>query len=114
MHIYVSIDEILTECPDVWLIYSIVIPKIKAKWNYVAFSMGYKIPAVNAFQKDAHNNSEDACFKFLCDWLETNNGVTPKNWSTLVDRIKAVDSLYTEAENIEKELIKELMKPTNF
>ena len=98
----VFIDDVLTTFPDMWPIISIIIPKIKAKWNYVAFSMGYKHPAVNAFQRDAHNNCEDACYNFLSDWLQTSNGVTPKTWCKLLDRIKAIDCLRAEAEETER------------
>lgn len=107
--ICIYIDDIMTATPDVWLVVSIVIPKIKAKWDHVAFSMGYSISAVKSFRRDAQN-IEEACLNFLGDWLESNNGATPKTWGTLLDRVKAVDSLYAEAENIKTAII---MKLTN-
>ena len=90
--------------PDMWHIISIAIPRIKAKWDYVAYSMGYGIPAVSAFEKDSRD-SEQSCLNLFKDWLCTQNGVTPKTWRTLLDRIKAVDGLQTAAEDIEKEFL---------
>ena len=89
--------------PNMWRIIDIAIPKIKAKWKYVAYSMGYSIPAVSAFEKDSRD-SEQSCLNLFEDWLSTQNGVTPKTWCTLLDRIKAVDGLQTAAEDIEKRI----------
>ena len=90
-----------------WDIISIVIPKIKAKWDYVAYSMKYSITAVNAFEKDS-TDSEQSCLKVFKDWLSTPNGITPKTWLTLLDRIKAVDGLQAEAEDIERKAMAKL------
>ena len=98
-------NDVMDTKPDIWRLISIAIPRIRAKWDYVAYSMGYAIPAVNAFEMDARD-SEQCCLNLLKDWLSTKNGVTPKTWRTLLDRIKAVDGLQTAAEDIEKELVK--------
>ena len=89
--------------PEMWDLISIVIPKIQAKWRYVAYSMRYDRAAIQGFEKDG-SNCEDCCVKLFEDWLESSRGVTPKTWSKLLERIKAVDSLKTASEDIEKEL----------
>ena len=63
--------------PEIWDLIDIVIPKINAKWDYVAYSMKYGIPAVNAFEKDSHD-SKQSCLNLFKDWLSTENGITPK------------------------------------
>ena len=88
-----------------WDIISIVIPRIKAKWDYVAYSMKYSISAVNAFKKDS-SDSGQSCLNVFEDWLSTPNGITPKTWHTLLDRLKAVDGLQAEAEDIERKAMK--------
>ena len=113
-YVCLYIDDVLNRTADIWPIFSIVIPKIKANWNFVAISMGYQLPAVNAFEKDANNNCKVACYNFLSDWLQTNNGITPKSWRTLLNRIKAADCLCTaDLEEMERKITKEVMNPTN-
>ena len=94
-------NDVMDTKPDMWHIIDIAIPRIKAKWNYMAYSMGYGILAVNAFERDSRD-SEQSCLNLFEDWLSTQNGVTPKTWRKLLDRIKAVDGLQTAAEDIEK------------
>ena len=87
--------------PDMWSLIKIVIPKIQAEWEDVAYSMQYDVAAVKAFRKDC-DDCKRCCRKLFEDWLDSSHGVTPKTWSKLIERIKDVDSL--KAEDIEKEL----------
>ena len=103
--LYAATHDLLDKKPDVWNIISIVIPKIKAKWEYVAYSMQYSISAVDAFKKD---DCGESCLNLFKDWLKTPHGITPTTWHTLLNRIKAVDGLQAEAEDIERELIEKL------
>ena len=91
--------------PDMWDLIKIVIPKIKAEWEYVAYSLRYNLDTVKALKRDYHVGT--ACCKELFeDWLSSSHvhGVTPKTWSKLLERIKAVDSLQAASEDIKKEL----------
>ena len=81
----------------------IVIPKIQAEWEDVAYSLEYDVAAVKAFKKDGHDGKK-CCRKLFEDWLDSSHGTTPKTWSKLLERIKEVDSLHTASENIVKEL----------
>ena len=103
----IATHDVLDTEPNMWHIISIVIPRIKAKWEYVAYSMQYSIPAVDEFAKDSHD-SEQNCLNLFKNWLNTPNGVFPKTWCTLLVRIKAVDGLKAEADDIEREIMKEL------
>ena len=89
-----------------WHIIKIVIPKIKSKWEDVAYSMKYDIPAVKGFK----TSDDDArcCKNLFTDWLSTNNGIIPKTWCTLLKRIKDVEDLQVVAEKIEEQILKEL------
>ena len=83
----------------------IVVPRISADWEDVAYALRYEIPAVK-FIKSKHNNDPKKCCKeLLIDWLTTNNGVRPKIWSTLLDKLKKIGELDAAREKIREELI---------
>ena len=87
-----------------WNLIEIVIPKIKAEWENVAYSMGYDIYIVAAIEKESSGSLDECCKKLFKDWLTTNNGCTPKTWQKVIERIKAVNNLAAAAENISLEL----------
>ena len=89
--------------PEMWGLIKIVIPKVKASWDKLAYSMGYSVNAVRGFERDGRN-SDEQCRKFFEDWLTTGRGYTPKTWQTLLDRLKEVDDLTSAVEEIEKKL----------
>jgi len=88
-----------------WILIKIVIPKIKAKWKDVAYSMGYKVHDVDAIATESPHNLKECCQKLLTNWLMTRHGPTPKTWHTLIEHLKQVDELTAAVEEIEKELI---------
>ena len=89
--------------PDMCDLITIVIPKIQAKWEIVAYFLRYDVAAVDAFKKDGHD-SHQCCIKVFEDWLMSSRGVRPKTWSKLLERIKAIASLKAASEEIETEL----------
>ena len=104
-HTYIAATDILTTKPEMWDIIKIVFPEIKAEWQYVAYSMKYAPNEVSAFERDA-KDCKGSCLKLFTDWLTTNNGITPKNWCTLIEQIKEVDGLQQAAEHIEEKVKK--------
>ena len=90
--------------PKMWDIIKIVIPKVKASWEELAYSMGYDVSAVKGFEKDGRNLDEQ-CRKLFEDWLTTGRSCTPKTWQTLLQQIKRVDGLTAAVEEIEKKVI---------
>ena len=87
-----------------WDLIKIVIPKVKASWVELAYSMGYSVSAVSGFDADGRNLHEQ-CRKLFEYWLTTGQGCTPKTWQVLLSHLKQVDELIAAAEEIEKELI---------
>ena len=81
----------------------IVIPKVKAAWTYVAYSMQFEIEDVDGIEKDS-SDSAKSCEKLFKSWLATPKGITPKTWRTLLDCIRDVDELTVTAETIDTEL----------
>ena len=88
----------------------IVIPKIQAEWEDVAYALRYKIPTVNAIKVKCNDNPKRCCKELFKDWLSTNHGASPKTWSTLLDKLKEVEYLAAARDEIMEEL-KKLLYP---
>ena len=88
-----------------WDLTKIVIPRIKAEWKNVAYSMRFDLRIIDAIHEDSRS-FQQCSQKLFTNWLTTNNGPTPKTWNTLLKRIKDVDSLVQAAEEIENDLFK--------
>ena len=82
----------------------IVIPRIKAEWEDVAYALRYKIVTVNAIKAKHNEDPKNCCRELFIDWLSTNHGVDPKTWSTLLDKLKEVDNLSAATQEIINEL----------
>ena len=83
----------------------IVIPKIKAEWEDLAYCMRYEPKDVESFRLDSQDVKQ-RCKKLLFNWITTDHGPKPKNYQTLLNHIEEVDDLVNESEAIKKELIK--------
>ena len=77
----------------------IVIPEIKAEWEDVAYALGYKIVTVQAIKAE-HKELKKCCRELFIDWLSTNHGVSPKTWSTLLEKLKEVEDLSAATDDI--------------
>jgi len=89
-----------------WNLIKIVIPKIKAEWEDVAYCMGYNVNFVVATKED-FGNSDKQCKHIFTDWLRTSHGPVLKTWQILLSRLKDVENLNAAVESIEKELIEQ-------
>ena len=90
----------LSSEPDMWRLIKMVIPKIEAEWENVAYSMGYDPSTVNAIDKGCNGRLDTCCQKLFSDWLATGRGCTPKTWQKLLERIGDVDNLAAAVEKI--------------
>ena len=82
----------------------IVIPKIAAEWEDVGFALLYDISTVNNIKEKHKEDPKKCCRELFIDWLSTSHGVSPKNWSILLEKIKEVESLTRATEQILEEL----------
>ena len=87
-------------------IIEIVIPKILAEWEYVAYALRYQIRSVKAIKAKCNDNPKKCCKELFEDWLSTNHGASPKTWSTLLDKLKKVEDLAAARDEIMEELKK--------
>jgi len=81
-----------------------VFPKIAAEWRKVADFLDYDIPTIKLFAETGKGDPMKCCTVVFSDWLTTDNGLTPKTWSTLIATVKEIDQLSGVAEHIEESL----------
>ena len=83
----------------------IVIPKIMAEWEAVAFCMRYEPNDVEGFRADSQDLKQ-CCKKLFSNWIATDHGPKPKTYQTLLNHIKEVKDLAVVSDAIKEELIK--------
>ena len=84
---------------------TIVVPKVAAHWEDIAYALDYEIPTVDQISNKYKENPTKCCKELFKDWLVTSNGVKPKIWQTLLDKLKELQQLNKVTEEITKELI---------
>ena len=82
---------------------TVVVPKIKANWRHVAYSMQYDTKDIDGIERDS-SDSARRCEKLFENWLDSPRGITPKTWDTLLKCIRDVDELAVTVNNIGEEL----------
>ena len=87
-------------------LFHIVIPRICAYWEEVAYALYYDIHIVDNIEAKCNSNPTKCCQDLLKDWLKTDHGkqAGPKTWSTLLDALKRVEGLTASRENIIQDL----------
>ena len=95
----------ITSEAQMWELTEIVVPRVMAKWESLAYCMRYTPEEVSAFNKDG-KDSKECCTKLLTNWLTTGHEPKPKTYQILLKYIKKISDLAAASEAIEKELIK--------
>ena len=85
-----------------WELIKIVIPKIQAHWESLAYCMRYSIEEVEGFKRE---NLKECCKSLFSNWLTTDHGPKPKTYKTLLEHIERIDELVAVSEAIRKKLI---------
>ena len=81
-----------------------VIPKVAADWKQLAFILEFDIPRVNIIKQKGRDDPESCCCELLCEWLDSDHGIKPKNWTTLLTALKQIKKLTSVTDEIEKDL----------
>lgn len=81
----------------------IVVPRINAEWEKVAYALRYDIHTVKSI-KCKCKGPKECCMELFSDWLSTSNGVKPKIWLTLLDTLKSIGDLTAARDEILKEV----------
>lgn len=82
----------------------IVIRRIKAEWEDVAYALHYEIHTIKAIKEKHHGDPKKCCRALFEDWLVTDHGDGPKIWQTIFDKLKEVEDLVAVREEIIQEL----------
>ena len=81
-----------------------VFPKIAAEWRTVADFLEYDIVVINLIAETGREDPMKCCTELFLDWLTTDNGLTPKTWSTLIETVKEISQLWGVGEHIAESL----------
>ena len=81
-----------------------VVPRIATEWNSVAHCLEFTIPSIKIIRKKCRDDPEECCRTLLEEWISTDQGVTPKNWTTLLSVLKQIEGLTRACDKIKKEL----------
>ena len=84
----------------------IVVPKVSAEWEDIAFALKYEISTVEQISKKHKEDPRKCCKELFKNWLATSNGLEPKIWQTILDKFKEIEELHSNTESITEELIK--------
>ena len=81
---------------------SIVVPRIAADWDKVAHYLEFSISSIKIIRRQCRDDPKECCYHLLQEWVSTDQGISPKNWTTLLcvlKQIKELTSVYNEIEN---------------
>ena len=82
----------------------IVIPRVAADWKQLAFMLEFDISRVNIIKQKGRDDPESCCCELLYEWLDSDHGIKPKNWTTLLTALKQIKKLTSVINEIEKDL----------
>lgn len=74
-------------------------------WKIVAFGLHYDITRVRIIQQQCRDDPENCTCELFMYWLQSNEGLGPRSWQTLLSTLKEIPKLTAVSESIEKELI---------
>ena len=83
----------------------IVVPKVSAEWEDIAFALRYDISVVKQISIKHREDPKKCCKELFKDWLVTSNGVKPKIWQTLLNKLENMEELYSITKDIIERLI---------
>ena len=102
---FILIFIVITTEPAWWKVNTIVIPIIMSHWKDVALiSLQYNPSMVERLDKQYTSDGKMCCTRLFDDWLNTENGVSPKTWQTLLTQLNEVEGLADKVKEIIKRL----------
>jgi len=82
----------------------VVVPRVAADWDKVAHQLEFDDSSIRIIQRRYRDDPEECCHQLLKDWVTTNKGVGPKNWTTLLAALKKIRQLRSVTQQIEDDL----------
>ena len=90
--------------PTMKQLLTIVIPRIAAEWYKVAHCLEFTIPSIKIIQQQCRDNPKECCYELLKEWISTDQGIAPKNWTTLLSVFEHIKELTGVCNQIKKDL----------
>ena len=81
-----------------------VVPRIATEWDKVAHYLEFSISTIKIIRRQYRDDPKECCYRLLEEWISTDEGVTPKNWDTLLSTLKQIRELTSICSDIEKDL----------
>jgi len=82
---------------------AIVIPEVGHEWSGIAIRLDFTYSRRTIISDKCNKDPEKCCKEMFDHWLNTDDGVKPKTWGTLLKVLRDI-KLTAAAENIEKGL----------
>ena len=89
------------------ILHKIVIHRIAAKWSMVADFLEYSIEFKDLINACCKLDPLECCTYLLHDWLNSDRGVSPKSWCTLIGILRKIKILTATTEKIVNDLKQE-------
>jgi len=93
-----------TLVPGMHHVMTVLVPKIASHWKAVAFNLHYDITRVKIIQEQCRDDPENCTCELFMHWLQSNEGLGPRSWETLLTALKQIPKLTAVTESIEREL----------
>ena len=89
--------------PDMSTLQRIVTPKVCHMWSDISIQLEFSYPTWKSISDKCHRDPGECCKEMFDLWLNTDDGLKPKTWRTLLKVLTDI-KLSETATNIEKEL----------
>ena len=96
---------ILFRVPQMSVLNRIVVPKISACWEDVAYCLDFEIPTVDGIGQKHKFDPKRCCMETLKHWLIIDIGSGLKTWTTLLNALKQIAELRSVVSQIEDEVL---------
>ena len=100
----VMFESSATTEPTMKQLLTSVVPRIAAEWDKVAHYLEFTIPSIKIIRRQYKDDPKECCYHLLEEWIGTDQGVIPKNWTTLLSVLKQIKELTSVCNEIEKDL----------
>ena len=84
----------------------LVVPKVAAHWQMIAYFMEFETSRVNIIEEKCSKNPEKCCREVFIHWLDSKEGISPKTWEVLLKTLSDITELTAVAEQIEIDIEK--------
>ena len=81
-----------------------IVPVIAMDWFEVAVYLNFSIYRIRIIKEKYRDNCLECCHHLLEEWIGTDQGVTPKNWVTLLSVLRDNLGIVDYCNHIEEHL----------